>query len=72
MHCSKGGNGRVGAGGSSRPRSRVGVVLNIQLTSVASTLQTLNSNRLTVDYVILTMQTQNSQVDNFRLYKNFR
>ena len=72
MHCSKGGNGRVGTGGSSRPRSRVGVVLNIQLTSVASTLQTLNSNRLTVDYVILTMQTQNSQVDNFRLYKNFR
>ena len=62
----------MGAGGSSRPRSRVGVVLNIQLTSVASTLQTLNSNRLTVDYVILTMQTQNSQVDNFRLYKNFR
>ncbi len=54
-----------------RPIS-VGIIYNVELTSVVNTLNTLNSARCNIDYVIITMDTKKSDVENFRVYKNFR
>ena len=57
---------------SRKSATSIGIILNLQSTTVANTLNTLNSSRCTLDYVIATMETGNSDMENFRLYKNFR
>ena len=51
---------------------KIGIVYNLQQTSISHTLCTLNSNRCCMDYVIITMETANCDVENYRVYKNFR